>query len=51
MVQDLVFSTFGLKLSEYIKVAKIIMVEVLGSVEDERTFDNLVFMIISCVTN
>ncbi len=32
------------KLSEYMKVVKITMVMVLGSVEDERTFSNLTFM-------
>jgi hypothetical protein len=33
-----------LKLNENIKVAKITMVQVLGLVEDERTFSNLAFM-------
>jgi hypothetical protein len=33
-----------LKLSEYMKVTKIIMVQVLGSLEDEKTFNNLTFM-------
>jgi hypothetical protein len=33
-----------LKLNEYIKVVEIIMVQVLGSIEDERTFSNLTFM-------
>ncbi len=33
-----------LKLSEYIKVVEIAMVQILGLVEDERTFDNLAFM-------
>jgi hypothetical protein len=33
-----------LKLSEYIKVVGITMVQVLGLIEDERTFNNLVFM-------
>jgi hypothetical protein len=33
-----------LKVNEYIKVAEIVMVQVLGSVEDERTFSNLAFM-------
>jgi hypothetical protein len=33
-----------LKLSEYIKVAEIAIVQILGSVEDERTFSNLAFM-------
>jgi hypothetical protein len=32
------------KLNEYMKVAKIVMVMVLGSMEDERTFNNLAFM-------
>lgn len=33
-----------LKLNEYMKVAKIVMVQVLGSVEDEKTLSNLAFM-------
>jgi hypothetical protein len=33
------------KLNEYNKLAEIVMVQVLGSVEDERTFNNLSFMI------
>ncbi len=33
-----------LKLSEYIKVVEITIVQILGSVEDERTFSNLAFM-------
>jgi hypothetical protein len=33
-----------LKLDEYLKVDEIIMVQVLGSMEDERTFKNLAFM-------
>ncbi len=33
-----------LKLSEYIKVDEIIMLQVLGLVEDEKTFNNLPFM-------
>jgi hypothetical protein len=32
-----------LKLSEYIKVFEITMVQVLGLIEDEKTFSNLVF--------
>jgi ABC-type bacteriocin/lantibiotic exporter with double-glycine peptidase domain len=32
------------KLSEYNKLAEITMVQVLGSIEDERTFNNLSFM-------
>ncbi len=32
------------KLSKYNKLAKIVMVQVLGTVEDERTFNNLSFM-------
>jgi hypothetical protein len=31
-------------LSEYIKLDEIILIEVLGSVEDERTFNNLTYM-------
>jgi hypothetical protein len=37
-------SLLVLKVNEYIKVAEIVMVQVLGSVEDERTFSNLAFM-------
>jgi hypothetical protein len=33
-----------LKLSESMEVVKITMVQVLGSLEDERTFNNLTFM-------
>jgi hypothetical protein len=33
-----------LKLSEYIKVVEIPMVQNLGSIENERTFNNLTFM-------
>jgi hypothetical protein len=33
-----------LKLNEYLKVAKIVMVQVLGLIEDEKTFSNLAFM-------
>jgi hypothetical protein len=33
-----------LKLNEYIKVAEIAMVQILGSIEDERIFSNLPFM-------
>jgi transcriptional antiterminator len=33
-----------LKLSEYIKVVEIAMVQIFGLVEDERTFNNLAFM-------
>jgi hypothetical protein len=33
-----------LKLSEYIKVVEITMVQIMGSVEDERTFSHLAFM-------
>lgn len=39
--------SFGLlvqKLSEYMNVAKTTMVMVLGSMDNERTFNNLVFM-------
>jgi hypothetical protein len=32
------------KLSDYKKLAEIVMVQVLGSMEDERTFSNLTFM-------
>ncbi len=32
------------KLNEYIKVVKIVMVQILGSLEDEKTFNKLVFM-------
>jgi hypothetical protein len=32
------------KLSEYMKVVKVAMVQVLGLVKDERTFNNLSFM-------
>ncbi len=32
-----------LKLSEYIKVLEITMLQVLGLIEDEKTFSNLVF--------
>jgi len=32
------------KLKEYLKVAKIIRVQVLGVMEDEKTFNNLFFM-------
>ncbi len=38
------FPLLVLKLSEYIKVVEIAMVQVLGLIEDERTFNNLVFM-------
>jgi hypothetical protein len=33
-----------LELNEYLKVVEIVMVQVLGSMEDERTFKNLAFM-------
>ncbi len=33
-----------LKLNEYINIVEIVMVQVLGSIEDERTFSNLTFM-------
>jgi hypothetical protein len=33
-----------LNLNEYIKVVEIAMVKNLGSIEDERTFNNLIFM-------
>ncbi len=33
-----------LKLIEYIKVVEIIVVQILGSIEDEKTFNNLTFM-------
>jgi hypothetical protein len=36
------FPLLVLKLIEYIKVVEIVMVQVLGLVEDERTFNNLV---------
>jgi hypothetical protein len=32
------------KLSEYIKFDEITLIQVLGSVEDERTFNNLTYM-------
>ncbi len=32
------------KLSEYIKFDEIILIQVLGSMEDERTFNNLTYM-------
>jgi hypothetical protein len=35
------------KLSEYIKFDEIILIQVLGFVEDERTFNNLTYMKIS----
>jgi hypothetical protein len=38
------FPLLVLKLSEYIKVAEITMVQILGSIENERTFSNLAFM-------
>jgi hypothetical protein len=38
------FTLLVLKLSKYIKVVEITMVQILGSIEDERTFSNLVFM-------
>ncbi len=38
------FPLLVLKLSEYIKVVEIAMVQVLGLIEDERIFNNLVFM-------
>ncbi len=33
-----------LKLNDYIKVAKIAMVQVLGLIEDEKIFNNFAFM-------
>jgi hypothetical protein len=33
-----------LELNEYMKVVEIVMVQVLGSMENERTFKNLAFM-------
>jgi hypothetical protein len=44
VIGDLIFSLLVLKLREYVKVAEIAMVQVLGLVEDERTFNNLAFM-------
>jgi hypothetical protein len=38
------FPLLILKLNEYMKVVEIVMVQVLGSMEDERTFKNLAFM-------
>jgi hypothetical protein len=38
------FALLVQKLNEYMKVVKIAMVMVLGSVDDERTFSNLAFM-------
>jgi hypothetical protein len=38
------FPLLILELNEYMKVIEIVMVEVLGSMEDERTFKNLAFM-------
>ncbi len=38
------FPLLVLKLNEYMKIVKIIMVQVLGSVEDEITLNNLSFM-------
>jgi hypothetical protein len=32
------------KLSKYMKIVKIVMVQMLGLVEDEKTFSNLIFM-------
>lgn len=37
------FPILVLKLNEYMKVAKIVMVQVLGLVEGEKTFSNLAF--------
>jgi hypothetical protein len=38
------FSILSEKLNEYNKLTDIAMVQMLGSVEDERTFNNLSFM-------
>ncbi len=44
VVKDPMFSLLIQKLNEYIKVVRIAMVQILGSIEDEKTCNNLVFM-------
>jgi hypothetical protein len=44
VIGDLIFSLLVLKLREYVKVVEIAMVQVLGLVQDEMTFNNLAFM-------
>ncbi len=38
------FSLLVLKLNDYMEVTKIIMVQILGPIEDKKTFSNLAFM-------
>jgi hypothetical protein len=42
--EDYFFAIFNEKLNRYMKLTKIAMVQVLGSVEDEKTFNNLSLM-------
>ncbi len=44
MVEDPISTLLVQKLNEYMKVAEIATMMILGSVEDERTFNNLAFM-------
>jgi hypothetical protein len=44
VVEDPIFYTFGFEVKWVPKGYEITMVQVLGSIEDERTFNNLAFM-------